>query len=135
MSLNEKMALKAYMSSLMAFKAVIHNQKGNLRMAKIIFTTVENDRIELEATSGTVMSLAVDNFVEGIEGSCKGVCSCATCHVYVKPEQMEWLGQPSDIEQDMLELKEHATEYSRLCCQIEINDGLDGLELSVAEHD
>lgn len=78
------------------------------------------------------MTLAVENGVKGIDGDCGGVCSCATCHVHVAPEDMEMLGVAGDIEKDMLELDDNANEYSRLGCQIPISDVLDGIVLRVA---
>lgn len=101
-------------------------------MAKITFLTQNDETIELEGQSGTLMALAVENSVNGIDGDCGGVCSCATCHVHVKPEHVSKTGEASEIEKDMLELDDNANEYSRLCCQIEINDDLDGLILTVA---
>jgi len=102
-------------------------------MAKITFITNDEETITLEGTSGSVMALAVDNGVPGIDGDCGGVCSCATCHVHVAPEDMEKTGSASEIETDMLELDDNADEYSRLCCQIEITDAIDGVVLKVAK--
>jgi len=102
-------------------------------MAKITFITSDNETITLEGTSGSVMALAVDNGVKGIDGDCGGVCSCATCHVHVAPEDMEKTGVASEIETDMLELDDNTDEYSRLCCQIEISDQVDGVVLKVAK--
>ncbi len=104
-------------------------------MAKITFVTTDNKSIILEGTSGSVMQLAVDNSIPGIDGDCGGVCSCATCHVHVTPEHVKKTGEASEIETDMLELNDHSNEYSRLCCQIEITDTLDGLVLQVAERE
>lgn len=101
-------------------------------MAKITFVTTDQERITLEAQAGSVMELAVQNNIAGIDGDCGGVCSCATCHVHVKPEHMEKSGDATEIEQDMLELDDNANEFSRLCCQIEITEQLDGIELTVA---
>lgn len=101
-------------------------------MAKITFITQDNDNIVLEGKSGSVMALAVENGVSGIDGDCGGVCSCATCHVWVSPNQIGLVGEASEIEKDMLELDENANAQSRLCCQIEISDELDGLILTVA---
>ncbi|EWH08635.1 2Fe-2S ferredoxin [Catenovulum agarivorans DS-2] len=102
-------------------------------MAKIIFITSDSEKVELEADSGSVMELAVQNGVQGIDGDCGGVCSCATCHVHVAPEHFDKTGPASEIEQDMLELDDDANEYSRLCCQIEVTDALDGVVLHVAK--
>ncbi len=104
-------------------------------MAKITFITTDDKTITLEGTSGSVMQLAVDNGVPGIDGDCGGVCSCATCHVHVAPEHVGKTGEASEIEEDMLDLNDYSNERSRLCCQLEISDALDGLVLQVAESD
>jgi 2Fe-2S ferredoxin len=101
-------------------------------MAKITFITQGEEIITAEGDSGTIMELAVKNNVKGIDGDCGGVCSCATCHVHLKPEDFDKVGGPNDTEKDMLEFDDHATEYSRLSCQIEISDAVDGIELRVA---
>lgn len=101
-------------------------------MAKITFITSDNEKIEVEGESGSVMELAVENGVEGIDGDCGGVCSCATCHVHVASEDMAKVGPAGEIEQDMLELDDNFNERSRLCCQIEISEDLDGITLNVA---
>lgn len=101
-------------------------------MAKITFVTQDGETINLEGQSGSVMELAVNHGVKGIDGDCGGVCSCATCHVHVSSEFFEKTGGPGDIEGDMLELDDNATEYSRLSCQLQISEDLDGLVLNVA---
>ncbi|AWV96751.1 2Fe-2S iron-sulfur cluster-binding protein [Arcticibacterium luteifluviistationis] len=101
-------------------------------MAKITFITQNEEEITLEADSGSVMELAVENGVEGIDGDCGGVCSCATCHVHVLPEFVSKTGEASEIEKDMLELDDKVNEYSRLSCQMEISEDLDGIILKVA---
>lgn len=102
-------------------------------MAVITFITSDDETFALEGTSGSVMTLAVDNGVKGIDGDCGGVCSCATCHVHVAPEDISKTGEASEIEKDMLELDDNADEYSRLGCQIEISDAIDGVVLRVAK--
>lgn len=101
-------------------------------MAKITFITRADESITLEADSGSIMELAVNNNVQGIEGECGGVCSCATCHVHVAPEYFEKTGPQEDVEAMMLELDDNLTEYSRLGCQIQITEALDGMVLHVA---
>ena len=102
-------------------------------MAKITFITKNNESITVEGTEGSVMELAVKNNIKGIDGDCGGVCSCATCHVHVAPGDFIKIGEPSEIEKDMLELDDKVTEYSRLCCQLTINEALDGVVLHVAK--
>ncbi|MEM6841309.1 MAG: 2Fe-2S iron-sulfur cluster-binding protein [Bacteroidota bacterium] len=102
-------------------------------MAKITFITQDDETITLEADSGSVMELATENNIKGIDGDCGGVCSCATCHVHVEPSFFDQVGEASEIEKDMLELDDNVTEYSRLVCQIEISQELDGVVLHVAK--
>jgi len=102
-------------------------------MAKITFITLDNERIEVEGFSGSLMKLAKANGVKGIDGECGGVCSCATCHVHVEPEYVDKTGRATQVEEDLLELNDNADEYSRLCCQIEVSDAIDGIVVRVAE--
>jgi len=44
-------------------------------MAKITFITQDQEKVTLEADSGNLMELAVNNNIQGIEGECGGVCS------------------------------------------------------------
>ncbi|QDP00785.1 2Fe-2S iron-sulfur cluster-binding protein [Thalassotalea sp. PS06] len=101
-------------------------------MAKITFITSDNEKIEVEGESGSVMELAVENGVEGIDGDCGGVCSCATCHVHVASEDMAKVGPAGEVEQELLEFSDNFCEQSRLSCQIEIVEELDGITLTVA---
>lgn len=104
-------------------------------MAKITFITLDNTRVEVEGLGGSLMKLAKDNGVKGIDGECGGVCSCATCHVHVEPEHVQKTGIASEVENDLLELNDHVSDTSRLCCQIKVTEELDGLVLRVAERD
>lgn len=101
-------------------------------MAKITFITSDDNTMVLEGTSGSVMALAVAHGVQGIDGDCGGVCSCATCHVHLAPEDVAKIGKASEIEADMLEFDDHANAFSRLSCQIQISEELDGMVLKVA---
>ncbi|MDN5212427.1 2Fe-2S iron-sulfur cluster-binding protein [Fulvivirgaceae bacterium BMA12] len=101
-------------------------------MAKITFITRNGEKITVEGNDGSLMELAKQNNIKGIDGDCGGVCSCATCHVHVDPAYFEKTGTASEIENDMLELDDNVGEYSRLSCQIPVSDALDGLVLQVA---
>ncbi|MGB5263415.1 MAG: 2Fe-2S iron-sulfur cluster-binding protein [Lutimonas sp.] len=102
-------------------------------MAKITFITRDNQSVTVEGTSGSIMELAVQHKIKGIDGNCGGVCSCATCHVHVSPEHWDKTGAPSTLESDMLEFDENVSEYSRLSCQIKVTDTVDGIVLKVAK--
>ncbi len=101
-------------------------------MAKITFITKDGEEITTQGDSGSIMELAVENNVKGIDGDCGGVCSCATCHVHVAPDFMAKISPQSEIEKDMLEFDDNTNEFSRLSCQINLSDDLDGMVLKVA---
>ena len=62
---------------------------------------------------------------------CGGCLSCATCHVYVDPGAGT-LPLVSEDENDLLESSSHRQPNSRLSCQIQVNEGLDGLRVTIA---
>ncbi len=102
-------------------------------MAKITFITTDNELITVEGTKGSVMELAVSNNIKGIDGDCGGVCSCATCHVHVEPEHASKTGKADELESDMLEFDDLTNEYSRLSCQLQVTEDLDGVIFKVAK--
>ena len=104
-------------------------------MAKITYIEFNGTPHEVDVPAGlSVMEGAIDNNIPGIEAECGGACSCATCHVYVDPAWFEKTGSPEHLEQDMLESAYDLKETSRLSCQIEVSDELDGLVVRMPEH-
>ena len=101
-------------------------------MPKVTFITESKEEITIEDAEGTLMEIATENDVEGIDGACGGVCSCSTCHVRVNPEWLDKVGMAEGMEKDTLEFEDAVDERSRLCCQIEMSDELDGLTVEVA---
>lgn len=89
----------------------------------------------VEAADGaTVMEVAIDNDITGIIGECGGCCSCATCHCYIDPAFMDKLPPRGDLETEMLEFaSSEAKTNSRLACQVEITDELDGMVVTLPE--
>jgi 2Fe-2S ferredoxin len=75
----------------------------------------------------SVMQGAVNHLIPGIEGDCGGLCACGTCHVYVPEQFTELCGSPDELEQGMLEFAFEVGESSRLCCQIDVTDDMEGL--------
>lgn len=88
----------------------------------------------LDAAVGqSVMQVAMSNRVPGIIADCGGSCSCATCHVYVDPAWAARVPPPSQAERDMIDCALHVKENSRLSCQIELTEALDGIVLTLPE--
>ena len=82
--------------------------------------------VEAEIGS-TVMETAIRNGIPGIEAECGGACSCATCHVFVDEAWTDAVGQPQQMEEDMLDFAFDVRPNSRLSCQIRVTPELDGL--------
>ena len=103
-------------------------------MAKITFIEHNGTAHTVEAEPGmTVMEAAVRNSIPGIAAECGGACACATCHVYVQEPWREVVGQPQQMEEDMLDFAFDVREESRLSCQIKITEDMDGLVVRVPE--
>lgn len=102
-------------------------------MPKVVYVGSDGIDHVVDASSGeSVMSAATRNGVPGIIGECGGNNSCATCHVWVRDEFREAVGGPGDLEADLLDLGvSDPRDSSRLGCQIELTDDLDGLTLDV----
>ena len=97
-------------------------------MVKITFIDSGGTARTVEGEFGaTVMETAIKNGVPGIEAECGGACACSTCHVYIAEAWREKVGEPSPMEEDMLDFAFEVRPNSRLSCQIKVRDDLDGL--------
>ena len=99
-------------------------------------TFVEHDGTEhvVESQTGvSLMQAAIDNLVPGIDADCGGECSCATCHVMVNENWLEKVAPPGEMEESMLDLNPERQENSRLSCQVEVSEELDGLRVTMPE--
>ena len=96
-------------------------------MPKITFTDCAGQVTIVDATPGdSVMETAVRNGVPGIVAECGGSLSCATCHVFVDPDDFAALPPMEDMEDEMLYgASVERRETSRLSCQIRVADDMD----------
>lgn len=82
----------------------------------------------------SVMLGAIQASVPGIEAECGGALDCATCHVYVDRAWVDRLAPTSDEEDALLDsVASERRPESRLSCQIEVSDAIDGLVVHVPE--
>ncbi len=101
-------------------------------------TIVSRDGIEktIEGKAGwSVMENIRDHGFDELLALCGGCCSCATCHVHVDPDWMEKVGGTNADEDDLLDTSDHRAPNSRLSCQIEYSEELDGLRVTIAPED
>lgn len=100
-------------------------------MPKINFVTPQGDIKTVDAPVGlSILEIAHRNQVE-LEGACEGSLACSTCHVIIDPEWFDLLQEPTEDEEDMLDLAFGLTHTSRLGCQIRMTDELDGITVKL----
>ncbi|KAL9063189.1 MAG: hypothetical protein Q9157_008359 [Trypethelium eluteriae] len=98
----------------------------------VTFIDKEGEEHNFEVSDGSnLLDIAQANDLE-MEGACGGSCACSTCHVIVEDQDMyDRMEEPSDDENDMLDLAFGLTETSRLGCQIQMSKDLDGLRVKL----
>ncbi|MGL6159298.1 ISC system 2Fe-2S type ferredoxin [Microbulbifer sp.] len=75
----------------------------------------------VEVESGvSVCDAALEHGIE-IEHACEKSCACTTCHVIVR-EGFDSLGEPDELEEDLLDKAWGLEPESRLSCQAMVDD-------------
>lgn len=102
-------------------------------MPTIFVTDRAGSQHTLKVDNGLTLMEPLREIDNGIEALCGGMCSCATCHVFVTPE---WYAKLPARHSDELELLESTECFrdgeSRLACQVKVTDAIDGIRLTVA---
>ena len=105
-------------------------------MPTIHYITNDGEKHSVEVENGySVMEGAINNNINGIVAECGGACACATCHAYIEEGWAEKLPPMDDMEDSMLDAAFERQDNSRLTCQIEVSDALDGLVVRVGENE
>lgn len=110
------------------------NEEVSEQTEKITVTFVDKNGEETVIKVPLGMSMleaAHENDIE-LEGACEGSLACSTCHVIVMDiPYYNKLEEPTDEENDMLDLAFGLTETSRLGCQVIAKPELDGIRLAL----
>ena len=93
---------------------------------RVYVTDREGVLHELEAEAGWTLMEVIREAGLPIEAACGGCCACATCHVYVEPEWLAKLPEPSEDENAMLDEAFEVKETSRL------DESLSGIRVTLA---
>ena len=105
-------------------------------MPQLIVVKRDGEEQEVKGAAGlSVMEVIRDAGIDEVLALCGGCCSCATCHVHVDPEFGAKLKPMSEDENDLLDSSSDRDANSRLSCQIEFSDALDGLRVRIAAED
>ncbi|MFM6951019.1 MAG: 2Fe-2S iron-sulfur cluster-binding protein [Novosphingobium sp.] len=105
-------------------------------MPKLVVVNRAGEEKTVEASAGlSVMEAIRDNGFDELLALCGGCCSCATCHIHVDAAWADKLPAMSEDENDLLDSSDHRSDASRLSCQIQLTDALDGLKVTIAPED
>ncbi len=102
-------------------------------MPEVTYVSSAGDARSVQATVGeSLMTTATKAGVAGIIGECGGNASCGTCHVWVREAFWPVVGPTNETEEDLLDLgATDRRENSRLSCQVQVTEDLQGLVVDV----
>eukprot|EP00055_Hartaetosiga_balthica_P003889 m.9307 g.9307 ORF g.9307 m.9307 type:complete len:218 (-) comp3427_c0_seq1:1583-2236(-) len=103
-------------------------------VVNITYVTRDNERIAVRGKVGDNVLYLAHRYGVDLEGACEASLACSTCHVYVSHPYFDSLDEPSEDEEDMLDLAALLEENSRLGCQIVLSKELDGMELQLPKY-
>lgn len=103
-------------------------------MKDITITVIDREGKNHELIAPTDMNMNLMEVFKSyelpVEGTCGGMAMCASCQVYVHSEQH--FGERNDDEEAMLSEAFYVNDNSRLGCQINMTEDLDGLTVELA---
>lgn len=102
-----------------------------MNLVKVCFFTADGEKVMAEGQVGTNLLELGQACGMPLEGTCEGQMACSTCHVIVAAEWFAKLSAASPEEEDMLDLAAGVAPTSRLSCQIELTEALDGIEVHI----
>jgi ferredoxin, 2Fe-2S len=82
----------------------------------------------------TLMENVLEKSVPGIDADCGGAGACGTCHCFVAEEWLGATGEADPMESSMLDMRPDRMSNSRLSCQVQVSDAMDGMEISLPEY-
>ena len=88
----------------------------------------------IDAEAGKSLMLnAIENDVPGIDADCGGAGACGTCHCFVDADWQDRTGEVNVLEDSMLGMRPDREEGSRLSCQIDVSEAMEGLVIRLPE--
>jgi ferredoxin len=101
-------------------------------MIRIRFISANGESMsEVEAKAGDRLLDVAQAAGQPLEGTCEGQMACSTCHVHVDAEDFGKLKPASEMEEDMLDLAADVGRYSRLACQIFLDEKMESLTVRI----
>jgi 2Fe-2S ferredoxin len=100
-------------------------------MPKVTFVQMDGSERAVEVAPGTTVLEAAKAHDLPMVGTCGGSMVCATCHVKICAADRARLLPPSEDEEDTLDLAFGVTADSRLGCQIQLTEAVEGIRIQL----
>jgi len=104
---------------------------SELEVVNVTFVDKTGKRIPIRAKVGDNVLYLAHRYGIELEGACEASLACSTCHVYVHRNFVDSIAEATEKEEDLLDMAPALKENSRLGCQIVLNKGHEGLELTL----
>jgi 2Fe-2S ferredoxin len=102
-------------------------------MAEMIVTDRDGIEHRIDGRVGVSIMETLREVEWGTAAICGGMCSCATCHIYIDESWQDRLPAAQPDEKELLqELVGYDPAKSRLSCQVHFEESLDGLSFEIA---
>ena len=102
-------------------------------MVEIVVVDRDGHEHRVAGKTGLSLMETLRDLDYGVAAICGGLCSCATCHVYVAEPWVDRLPAMQDDERERLrQLDGCRSGVSRLSCQLRLDEGLAGLRVAIA---
>ena len=102
-------------------------------MARMFVVDRDGKEHDVQAKPGLKVMEILRELDYGVAAICGGLCSCATCHVFVDAGWAARLPKPQSDELELLdELPDYDSATSRLSCQVDFTEALDGIKVTIA---
>lgn len=101
-------------------------------MAELVIVDRQGQEHQVAGRVGVSVMETLRELDYGVAAICGGMCSCATCHVWMDEA---WVARLPARQGDEVELLRELASFrptSRLSCQIQFTEALSGLRLAIA---
>jgi len=89
----------------------------------------------IDVQSGmSLMENVVASGVPGIDADCGGAGACGTCHCFLAEDFQAVAGEADPMEESMLGMRPDRADSSRLSCQVQVSDDMDGMVVRLPEY-
>jgi ferredoxin-2, mitochondrial len=104
---------------------------SGLRRVKLQFKLKDGSIKSVDAPAGISILKAAHMFEVELEGACEESLACSTCHVILEDNVFKKIPKASEREEDLLDLAPSLTATSRLGCQVQVNQLLEGAVITL----